>query len=217
MSIEGIVIGALGILLGAAFCFGGFRWFLLLLPFWGLFVGFTTGASAVAMLLGEGFLAGALGIVVGIVLALVFALLAYLYWWGAIAVVAGSLGYVATLGLLEIIGFSVDGFLAALIAVAVGVIIAVGAIVVNAPKYVAIILTAFAGAAWLVTGVALVLGIVKTGELAGGPIVAVYTQGILWIVFWGVVAAAGIVAQLQMTKRWEQDLVAAYETRKPPF
>lgn len=215
MSIEGIVIGALGILLGAAFCFGGFRWFLLLLPFWGLFVGFTTGASAVAMFLGEGFLAGVLGIVVGVVLALVFALFAYLYWWGAIAVVAGSLGYAATLGLLEIIGFSVDGFLAALIAVAVGVIVAIAAIVVNAPKYVAIILTALAGAAWLVAGVALVLGIVKTGELAGGPIVAVYTQGMLWIVIWGVVAAAGIVAQLQMTRRWEQDLVAAYEARKP--
>ncbi|HEX6945027.1 MAG TPA: hypothetical protein VF196_02470 [Casimicrobiaceae bacterium] len=217
MSIEGIVIGALGILLGAAFCFGGFRWFLLLLPFWGLFVGFTTGASAVSMLLGEGFLAGALGIIVGIVLALVFAVLAYLYWWGAVAVIAGALGYAATLGLLEIIGFSVDGFLAALLAVAVGVIVAIGAIVVNAPKYVAIILTAFAGASWLVAGVGLVLGLIKTTELDGGPIVAVYGQGILWIVAWGVVAAAGIIAQLQMTRRWEQDLVVAYESRKPPF
>jgi hypothetical protein len=216
MSIEGIIIGVLGILLGAAFCFGGFRWFLLLLPFWGLFVGFTTGASAVSTLLGEGFLAGALGIVVGVVLALVFAVLAYLYWWGAIAVIAGALGYAATLGLLEIIGFSVDGFLAALIAVAVGVIVAIVAIVVNAPKYVAIVLTAFAGASWLVAGVGLALGLIKTGELDGGPIVAVYGQGILWIVAWAVIGAAGIIAQVQMTKRWEQDLVASYESRKLP-
>jgi len=52
MSIEGIVVGLLGIVLGAAFCFSGFRYFLLLLPLWGLFVGFTTGAGATAVLLG---------------------------------------------------------------------------------------------------------------------------------------------------------------------
>jgi hypothetical protein len=118
MSIEGIVVGLLGVLLGAAFCFAGFRWFLLLLPIWGLFVGFTTGASAVALLLNEGFLASILGIVVGVALALVFALLSWFYWWGAILVVAGSLGYLATHLLLEAIGFAADGFLTAVIAIA---------------------------------------------------------------------------------------------------
>ena len=89
------------------------------------------------------------------------------------------------------------------------------AFLANAPKYVAIILTAFAGAAWLVVGVALILGVVKTDELANGALVAVYTEGVLWIVFWGVAAAAGIIAQLQMTARWQQDVVATMEARKP--
>ena len=39
MSLEGIVIGTLGVLLGAAFCLAGFRFFLILLPIWGLFTG----------------------------------------------------------------------------------------------------------------------------------------------------------------------------------
>ena len=215
MSIEGIVVGLLGVLLGAAFCFNGFRWFLLLLPIWGLFVGFTTGASAVALLLNEGFLASVLGIGVGVALALVFALLSWFYWWGAILVVAGSLGYLVTHLVLEAIGFASDGFLTAVIAIAAGVILAFAALFANAPKFVAIILTAFAGASWLTAGIALVPGIIKTADLDQGPLVAVYQQGPFWIIVWGVLAAAGIIAQIQTTKRWEQDLVVSYEARKP--
>ena len=50
---------------------------------------------------------------------------------------------------------------------------------VNAPKYVAIILTAFAGASWLTAGIALVLGIIKTTELGAGPLAAVYVAGLV--------------------------------------
>jgi hypothetical protein len=216
MSIEGIVIGLLGIVLGAAFCFAGFRYFLLLLPIWGLFAGFATGAAATAALLGEGFLGSVLGIAVGVVLAIVFALLSWFYWWGAIVVIAGTLGFAVTHALIEAIGFSADGFLSTLIAVAGGVIVAFVALALNAPKYIAIILTAFAGAAWLTAGIALLPGIIKTTDLDKGPLAALYnTDGILWIVIWAVVGAAGIVAQLQMTRQWQQDIVAAYAERRP--
>jgi hypothetical protein len=215
MTIEGIVVGLLGIALGAAFCFAGFRWFLLLLPVWGLFVGFMTGASAVALLLGEGFLGTALGIGVGLVLAVVFALLSWFYWWGAVAVIAGTLGYALAHAVMEAIGFQADGFLAAIISIVVGIVIGFGALAVNAPKYVAIILTAIAGASWLVVGVALLPGWVGTDELASGPLVALYREGIVWIIAWGVVAAAGIIAQLQMTRRWEAEIEAVYARRRP--
>jgi len=215
MSIEGIVVGLLGVVLGAAFCFAGFRYFLLLLPIWGLFVGFMVGAGAMATLLGEGFLGSVLAIVVGVVVAIVFALLSYFYWWGAILVVAGSLGFWLAHWILSAIGFSSDGFIITLIALAAGVGLAIVAFLANAPKYVAIILTAAAGAAWLVVGAALILGIVKTDEMANGALVALYKQGVVWIIFWGVAAAAGIIAQLQMTARWQQDVVATMEARKP--
>ena len=216
MSIEGIVVGLLGVALGAAFCFAGFRLFLLLLPIWGLFTGFMVGAGATATLLGEGFLASTLAIVVGIVVAIVFALLSYLYWWGAVAVIAGALGYWVAHWLLVVIGFSADGFVTTLIALAAGVALAFAAIVVNAPKYVAIILTAFAGAAWLAAGIALFLGIIKTDELTDGSLVAIYkAEGWLWIAIWGVAAAAGIIAQLQSTARMEQDLAGSMAERRP--
>lgn len=215
MSLEGIVIGVVGILLGAAFAFAGFRLFLLLLPLWGLFAGFMVGAGATATLLGESFLASTVAIVVGLVVAVVFALLSWFYWWGAVLVVAGSLGYVVTHWLLVAIGFSADGWIGVLIAVVAGVAVAIVALLANAPKYVAIILTAFSGAASLSAGIALVLGIIKPDDMSNGSLVAIYTQGWLWIVIWAVVAAAGIVFQLGSTRRMEADLAAQYAGRAP--
>ncbi len=215
MSLEGIVIGALGVLLGAAFCFGGFRLFLLLLPIWGLFAGFMFGWQATATLLNESLFASTIGLVVGIVCAILFALLSYFYWWGAVLVLAGTLGYWVTQWLLGVIGFSTDGFLITLISIAIGVVVAGAAFFVNAPKYVAIILTAFSGAAWLTVGIALIVGVIKPETLDGGALGAVYSEGWLWIVIWAVAAAAGIIAQLQMTARVEQDLRASMDARAP--
>jgi hypothetical protein len=215
MSIEGIIIGIIGVVLGAAFCFAGFRWFMLLLPIWGLFTGFMVGAGATATLLGEGFLASALAIVVGVVVAIVFALLSWFYWWGAVIVIGGAIGFSITHWLLVVIGFSADGLITTLIALAGGVALAIVAFLIRAPKYVAIILTAFAGAAWLAAGVALFLGVIKPDELQNGSLVGIYTEGWIWIIIWGVVGAAGVIAQLQMTARMEQDIVASYEGRSP--
>jgi Domain of unknown function (DUF4203) len=215
MSLEGILIGGLGVVLGAAFCFAGYRYFLLLLPIWGLFVGFMAGWQATATLLGEGLFASTIGLVVGIVVALVFAVLSYLYWWGAVLVIAGTLGYWVTQWVIGLLGLSTDGFLITLISIVAGVAVAFVAFLLNAPKYVAIILTAFAGAAWLAVGIALIFGVIKPDTMSGGAIVAVYTEGWLWIAIWGVAAAAGIIAQLAMTARWQQDLAASMDARRP--
>ena len=215
MSIEGIIIGGLGILLGAAFLFAGFRLFLILLPIWGLFVGFLTGAGAMSVLLGETLLASVLGIVVGVVVAIVFALLSWFYWWGALLVVAGSLGYAVTHLVLEAIGFSADSWITIGISIVAGLALAVVSFLANVPKYVTILLTAFAGSAWLVAGIAIFLGIITEDDLANGSLVAVYREGWIWIVVWAVAAAAGIIAQLQATRRWEQDLAVTYDRRRP--
>jgi len=153
--------------------------------------------------------------VVGIVVAIVFALLSWFYWWGAVIVIGGALGFWVTHWLLVVIGFSGDGLVTTLIAIAGGLVLAVVAFLVNAPKYVAIILTAFAGAAWLAAGIALFLGVIKPEDLPNGSLAAIYTEGWLWIGIWAAVGAAGVIAQLQMTARWDQDLREAYEGRSP--
>ncbi len=213
MSLEGIVVGLLGIVLGAVFCFAGFRWFLVLLPLWGLFAGFMAGAGATATLLGEGFLASVLGFAVGIVVAIVFALLSWFYWWGAVIVIGGWFGYVLADFILTAVGFKADGWLTILISIVAGAAVALVAFLANAPKYVAIILTAFAGAAWLTAGIALIPGFIQSADLQNGPLVAIYREGWPWIVLWAIVGAVGIGAQLQMTARWREDIVAVYSQR----
>ena len=39
MTLEGIIVGLFAILIGGAFCFAGFKWFLNLLPNWGFQAG----------------------------------------------------------------------------------------------------------------------------------------------------------------------------------
>jgi hypothetical protein len=215
MSLEGLLIGLVGLVLGAAFTFGGFRWFMLLLPIWGLFVGFTAGADAVSALAGEGFLASVLGIGVGVAVGLAFALLSWFYWWGAVIVVAGVLGYEAAHWLLVVIGLNASGPITFLISLVAGAVVAFAALAINAPKLVAITFTALAGAGWMTAGIALVPGIIKPEQLSNGPIAAIYTQGWLWILIWGVLAAAGILEQLMTSARIEQDLNAMYAGRRP--
>jgi len=215
MSFEGFLIGLIGLVLGAAFTFGGYRWFMLLLPIWALFVGFAAGADAVSVLAGEGFLASVLGIGAGIVLGLVFALLSWFYWWGAVVVIAGVLGYEAAHWLLVVIGLNAGGPITFLISLVVGAVVAFGAIAINAPRIVAITFTALAGAGWMTAGIALVPGIIKPDQLSNGPIAAIYTQGWLWILIWGVLAAAGIIEQLVMSARIEHDLTVMYAARRP--
>jgi hypothetical protein len=128
---------------------------------------------------------------------------------------AGTLGFWVTQWVIGLLGISTDGLIITLVSIAAGVAVGLAALVVNAPKLVAIILTAVAGAAWISVGIALTVGIIKPDTLEGGALVAVYTQGWLWIAIWGVAAAAGIIAQLAMTARFEQDIVASMNARRP--
>jgi hypothetical protein len=87
----------------------------------GFFFGFALGAQAIQALFGEAFLASITSWVVGFIVAAVFAVLAYLFYMAAVALLAFSLGYGATVALLTAIGLPlVGGFIAWVVAVVVG-------------------------------------------------------------------------------------------------
>ena len=92
ITIEGILLGLLAVAIGLAFCFYGFRVFMVLLPIWGFFAGFLLGANAMTALFGDAFLATATGWVVGFLLGLLFAVLSYLYYWIAVDPVGWGTG-----------------------------------------------------------------------------------------------------------------------------
>jgi hypothetical protein len=184
-----LLLGALAIAIGLAFCFWGFRVFLVLLPIWGFFAGFLLGANGVDYLLGEGFLATTLGWVVGFLLGLLFAVLSYLYYYVAVILLGGALGYQLTLGLMHWIGFEADGILAFILALVGGAIFAVGFFLLHMPAVLVIVATAISGAGATLAGVAVALGIVDIEESTGG-IFGVHTQ---WDLGWiGIIAAIAL-------------------------
>ena len=97
-------------------------------------------------LLGDAFLATITSWVVGFIVALIFAVLAYVLPYFAVAIIAGSLGYALAVGLLTAIGLQM-GFLVSIIGIVAAVALAIVTIVFNIQKSVIIAATAILGSA----------------------------------------------------------------------
>jgi len=186
---EGLLLGALAIAIGLAFAFWGFRVFLILLPIWGFFAGFILGANGVQYIFGEAFLATATGWVVGFFLGLLFAVLSYLYYWVAIILLGGALGYQLTIGLLQWIGFDADGIIAFILALAGGAVFAVGFFLLQMPAVLVIVATAISGAGATIAGVAIGLGLIDYQSLGGGIFGAYQVSDMGWL---GIIAAIAL-------------------------
>lgn len=199
MTIEGILVGALALVVGAAFCFAGVKYFLLLLPIWGFLTGFVFGANAMFYIFGDSFLATSLAIVVGFVVAVVFAALAYLYYYFAIVILGGSIGYMLGIGVMD--WLNIGGALAWIVGIIVGAAFAFAFFILAMPFFIAVLGTAIAGAAGVVAGLALILGRVPLSALNGGTIgtaIADTQWPWLWIGLGIVLAVAGAFAQFKM-------------------
>jgi hypothetical protein len=188
-TLEGLLLGALAIAIGLAFAFWGFRVFLILLPIWGFFAGFLLGANGVQYIFGEAFLATATSWVVGFLLGLLFAVLSYLYYWVAVILLGGALGYQLTIGLLQWIGFDADGIIAFILALAGGALFAVGFFLLQMPAVLVIVATAITGAGATIAGVAIALGLVPYQDLGGGIFGATANVDLGWL---GIIAAIAL-------------------------
>ena len=107
-------------------------------------------------LFGEGFLATVTSWVVGFIVALIFAGLSYLFWFAAVAIAGGSLGYSVAVGILLAIGLQM-GFLVWIVGVAAFVVVAFLTLALNLQKWIVEIATAVMGAAATI-GVFVLLG-----------------------------------------------------------
>jgi len=136
----------IGALFGVVMAFFGYRLFLILLPIWGFVFGLFLGADTMHYLFGYGFLATVTSWVVGFVVGVIFAALSYLFYMFAVAVIAGSLGYLVAFGIWLALGLD-TGFLAWLVAIVVAVAFIIVTFAFNLQKWVIIIATAFLGTA----------------------------------------------------------------------
>lgn len=202
MSFELLCATLIALLFATVVCFGGYRLFLVLLPIWGFFFGFGLGAQSVQLLFGEAFLATVTSWVVGFMVALLFAVLSYLFYAFAVAVIAGSLGYGLGVAIMGI--FSADLTILTWI---VGIVLAIVVIGItfyfNLAKYVIIIATAVGGAAAAIG--TLVLGVehVQLMTLAQNPIQTMLNGSFIWTLLFFVMAAAGIAGQIMANRNYE--------------
>ena len=190
-----LIIAIVAVLVGAAFCFGGYRFFLLLLPLWGFLVGFNVGTDAVSAIFGDGTFATVTSWAIGFVLALVFAVFSYLWYWLAVALLGGSVGYMLGVSAWGLIG-NEQGFVALVIGLIVGAIFAIAVLALNVPKLLVIVLSGLGGAATILAGWFVLTGAIPTDQIHWTTVGHEITKNWFWLIVWAVLAAGGIVTQM---------------------
>jgi len=198
-----VALGAMiAMLFGMTLLFGGYRFFWILIPIFGFFFGFWLGAETVQALFGDAFLATVTSWLVGFFVAAIFAMLSYLFYFMAVGVVGGALGYALAVGLLEAIGLNF-GFLVWLIGLAVGIAVAAAVLFLNVQKYAVIIATAVLGAGIIVGTFLSLFGGLPSAALVANPVRAVLSQSPFWMIGYLILAFGGAVAQIESTKHTE--------------
>jgi hypothetical protein len=193
------VLIALGF--GTLVAFAGYRLFLVLLPVWGFVFGFILGAQTIQALLGDSVFATATSWVTGFVVALIFAVLSYLFYAFAVAIIAGALGYGIGVGLMQLIGMDM-GLIPWLVGVALAVVLILVTIRYRLAKLVIIAATAIGGAAIAVGVLALGPGGIQVTAALNNTVQAVLNAGFIWALLFVVMAAAGFFVQWQTNRSW---------------
>jgi len=186
MTFQDFLIGAIVLLIGALFCFVGYRFFRVLIAIWGFFAGFNLGTAAMTALFNNAFLQTTTGIVLGLVLGLIFAVLAYFFYYFAVVLLGASAGYDLGSGFIGAIGLNNPGFISVVVGVVLAIIFAFLILILNLPKLLIMVFTALGGAVAILAGLLILLGQAKVTNLQYGDAIALVRAS--W--FWSIVAIA---------------------------
>lgn len=201
MTFELFCVTIIALFIGMAVTFNGYRWFIILLPFWGFILGFGMGAETMQVLFGVGFLSTVTSWVVGFIVGLIFAVLSYLFYFVGVAIFAGSAGYALGVGLLNAFGLDF-GLVVWLIGVVVGVIVAAVTIILNIQKWVIIFFTAFGGAGVIVGALLFALGVISPVDIGTNAVSAALDDSIFWTIIFLVLGVLGFLSQFATTQTY---------------
>jgi len=202
MAFQDFLIGALVLIVGALFCFAGYRFFRILITIWGFFAGFNLGTAAMTALFNNAFLGTTTGIVLGIVIGLVFAALAYFFYYFAVVLLGATAGYDLGSGFIGAIGLNNPGFIAVIVGVVLAVVFALVILLFNLPKLLIMVFTALGGAVAMLAGLLILLGQVKTSYLQYGDAVALVRASWFWTIVAIVIAVVGFLAQWRTNQEY---------------
>jgi hypothetical protein len=202
MGFEIFCMTLIALLVGLVITFGGYRLFLILLPIWGFFFGFGLGAQTLQVIFGIGFLATITSWVVGFIVGAIFAVLSYLFYIVAVALISGSFGYGLTVAVLTGIGLNF-GFIVWLIAIMAAIAVALVVVLFNLQKYAIIIITAIGGTGAIIFTLLAAFGDLTPAEILLGPVWAAISSSFWWLLFFLAMSIAGIVVQLWANRSYQ--------------
>ena len=202
MTFELLCVTMIALLFGTLVTFGGYRLFLFLLPIWGFFFGFTLGAQTIQAIFGEAFLSTATSWVVGLFVALLFAVLSYLFYAIAVGILAGSLGYGIGLAIMGMFSANLT-FITLFVALSLALIVIGATFYFNLAKYVIIVATAVGGAGVTIATLVAGVGTVSLLRIMENPMKSLLDDSPLWMLLFFLMAAAGIVMQIQVNRAVE--------------
>ena len=194
MDFQSFLIGALVMLAGLLFCFVGYRFFRILITIWGFFAGFNLGTAAMTALFTNPFLQTTTGIVLGLVIGLVFAVLAYFFYYFAIVLLGATAGYDLGSGFIGLISNNLQ-LIAFIVGVAVAVVFVLLILILNLPKLLIMVFTAFGGAVAMITGLLILTGNAKVNLLQYGEAWALVRASWFWTIVAIALAVVGFLVQ----------------------
>lgn len=207
-----ILVGIIMLAVGIAFCFYGYRTFMIFLPILGFIVGFYVGAQAMQIAMDQGFLATTLSIVVGLVSGVIGAFAAYVFFIIGVILLAGTLGFALAAGILHLFGME-PGCIAFLVGLAIA-----GAAVwltwrYQLMRYVLIFMTAFLGADLIVLSILLLFSRITLDAITSptGTFTPILTESYLYILVFLVLLGAGIYVQFRASRDFNFEDVKIFE------
>jgi Domain of unknown function (DUF4203) len=190
------LIGIIAIACGLAICFAGLRLWFILLPIFGFLIGFSLAATAVASLWDDHvFLAGTSAVIAGLIVGIIFALIAYFWWYFGVILAAGFVGASLASGLAQAINIDADWalFIFAMIG---GILFVAGAFLLALPVFIVIVNSAIGGGVIIIAGLLLVFNRLDYENLGYGTAWAAIDDSWWWTIVLIVLAAAGIFIQM---------------------
>ena len=134
MSIEGVIVGLLAVVIGAAWAIYGLKFFTILLPLWAFVFGLAAGAQWSQEIFGQGFFSTVLSWIIGFGFGLFLAVISFFWYYAAVVILGGALGYALGVGLMDWLNIdaSVLGILVGLI---VGAVFAFATFALGVPVF----------------------------------------------------------------------------------
>jgi len=196
MSIEGIIVGLLAVVIGAAWAAYGLKFFTILLPLWAFLFGLFAGAQWGQDVFGQGFFSTILSWIIGFGFGLFLAVISFFWYYAAIVILGGALGYTLGVGLMDWLGIDAQ-ILGILVGLIVGAVFAFGTFVLGVPAFLVIYLSAISGAAAVVNGVLILFGVIKLEDLDSGLFRGLLTNGAVGIIAWIALSVVAIVYKIK--------------------